>query len=211
MKLSIAAPIGGASAKIPYFLTRAISASGELGNAKSTPDVRTTAGAFSAADIYVLGGEGDNWGIDNLQEELINGFGFNIAPRARGSGAETIDYQINYVEITVYYTATTQDAYFWNGTDDVKGSITNYYVDEGDWTTNDAHGYMQVYDLVGQSTTRNYVEAGDQIRTLPGGGGNLIATVETGAVSAALPGLYLLEQNQSRYQMIVANFFVQLS
>lgn len=206
LKLSVAGPTG--SAKTPYFLTRPISLTGELGSAKSTPSVRKVAGAFTADDIYVLGGQSDTWGIENLQAELANGFGFNIVPRAQGSGGGNIDYRVNFVELTVYYTATTQTMYFWNGSDDVQAEITNFSVDEGDWTTDDAHGYMQLYNLTAVSPgTRIYLQAGDQIRTLPGGGGNLIATVETDASGTVLPGLSQIELNDSRYQMTVANFY----
>ena len=207
LKLSIAAETVS-STKNPYFFVRPISASGELGTVKATPYVRKTAGTFSGADIYVLGGELDTWGVANLQAELANGFGFNIVPRVAGTGSSSIAYRINFVELTVYYTATSQGLFVWNGTEDVAVQAVNYYVDEGDWTTDDAHGFMQLYNLTAVgSGTKTYIEAGDQIRTLPGGAGALIATAETNAIASMLPGLKSLIDNESRYQMLVANFY----
>lgn len=207
LKLSVAAPTVSTT-KRPSFAVRALSGGVEVGSGKSTGAVRTASGAFTAADIVVLGGQNDNWGITDLKAALADNFGFNIAPRADTTGVETVDYRINFVELTVYYTATTERYYFYNGVDDVTAQITNYSVDEGDWTLNNAHGYIQISNIQPVTPgTRTYILAGDQIRTLPNGGGSLIATVESSAVGTALPGLYLLEEKESRYQMMVANFY----
>lgn len=197
--------------KNPYFLVRPINGV-EIGQAKATPTLRTAsppiAGNFAATDSFVLGGPEDTWGIDDLRSVLDSGFGFNIAPRAAAPDANNVDWQINYVELTVYYSSSVSTFYFWNGTDDVQAPITNYYVDSGDWATNDAHGVMQVSTITPVApSTRLYIEAGDEIRTSPGGGGSLIATVESNAVYSYLPSLAKLQENNSRYQMVVANFY----
>lgn len=210
VRINAAAPTASL-VKNPYFLIKPINGV-ELGNAKSTPVVRTTTppinGNFVAADDYILGGPDDSWGISDLRSVMNAGFGFNIAPRALGSDGLTVNWQINYVELTVYYSGSVDTFYFWNGTDDVQAPITNYYVDDGAWATNDAHGYMQVASITPVSpSTRTYIEAGDEIRTSPGGSGSLIATVESSAIYAYLPSLAQLQENNSRYQMMVANYY----
>jgi len=171
-----------------------------LGTAKSISFSNTL-------EDYVLGGEGDTWDVADIRAALsLPDFGFTI--NAYQSAANPATWVYDYAEMAVTYTRTIENYYFWNGTDDVRAEITNYFVDEGDWTLNNAHGFMQVASMskVGAGT-RTYITAGDEIRTLPGGAGVVIATVESNAKYATLPGLKLLEQNDSRYQMIVANFY----
>jgi len=196
--------------KFPYFLSQPFDNTGQLGTAKSTATLRTvgSGSTFTAADTFVLGGPTDLWGITDIRAALTNGFGFNLAPRAGVQGGNTVNFRINYVELSVYYSSSIDTYYFWNGVDDVQAPITNFYVDSGTWAGNDAHGRMQVASITPVSpATRAYIGAGDEIRTGAGGGGSLIAVVESAANYAYLPSLSALEENNSRYQMITANFY----
>jgi len=208
MSLKInATGITAAPERYPSLLAQPFDGTGEIGAAKSTSTLRELGGAVpvSPGDDYILGGASDTWGIDDLPAALANGFGFNIAPRRAYSTGNNTTFRINYVELTVYYSSSIQTYYFWNGVDDVTAPITNIYVDSGDWTTGDAHGFMQVASIDG--ATRNYITAGDAIWTGPGGTGSLIAYVESNAVYAMLPSLSALQSQLSRYQIITANFY----
>lgn len=186
----------------PYFIAQCLDGTGVIGSVKSTTILGT---GFVE---YVLGGSSDLWGITDIKSSLANSFGINIAAK-RGSisgGAITMD--IDYVELTVYYSSSISDYYFYDGVDDVTAPITNYYVDNGNWTTNDAHGFMQVASITPYSTsTRTYIKAGDQIRTAPAGGGSLIAYVESDAKYATLSSLADIQAANSRYEIITANFY----
>lgn len=209
LKISVTGEASAGGPYYPYVLAQPFDGTGQIGTGKSTPSLRESASGttFGAADEYVIGGPNDTWGIADLKAALANGFGFNLAPRRTGS-INNIFCRINYVELTVYYTANISTYYFWDGTDDVLAPITNYYVDDGDWTTDDAHGFIQVASITPYGTAnRTFIKASDEIRTAPAGGGSLIARVESNAQYAYLPPLPALQDENSRYQLRVANFY----
>jgi len=189
----------------PYWLAQPIDNSGEIGTSKTGSMTNVT--SYVSSTSVTLGGQYDTWGLSDIRTNLANGFGFNIAPRQLGSSGST-NFILDKVELRIYYTQSVSSYYFWNGTDDVQASITGYYVASGDWTTNDARGFMQVADIVPVgSATRQYITGTDQIRTAAGGGGALIATVEEDASYNYLPTYADLQANESRYQLITSNFY----
>lgn len=199
IKVTIRAAATGTSA-VKRFDVQLWTPAAFLGTSKSA--------AFTTdLEDYVLGGDGDNWGIENLKEAIkLPDFGFTINPYQSAANSATWGY--DYAEMAVTYTRSIENYYFWDGDDDVQAEITNYFVDEGDWTLNDAHGFMQVNSMKAYgSGTRTHIKVGDEIRTMPNGDGELIAIVESTPKYAYLPGLKPLEDNNSRYQMIVANFY----
>ncbi len=201
------------SAKYPYLVMQPFDNTGQIGAVRSTPtlNVTTPNTAFTASDSYTVGGALDTWGITDLRAALTNGFGFNIAPRAGKQGGSTVTWRINYVTLAVHYSSNIDTYYFWNGVDDVTAPITSYYVASGDWVAlpgEQATGSLQVASItpVG-SSTRTYISAGDEIRNAPGGGGGLIAVAQSAGAYSHLPSLAELQENDSRYQLITANFY----
>lgn len=169
-----------------------------------------------AQDIVTLelGGEEDLWGLDaaTMKTNLNSNFGFAIQPyvsRASGSYKGIID--VFFVRVTVYFTTTITEYYFWNGVDDVTAKITDVFVTEGSWDDDDAQGYLQVADVVPVgSATRNHIALNDEIRTSPGGAGLRVADIKNAAGAVAYNGLATLaelEEYGSRYRFITANFF----
>lgn len=162
----------------------------------------------------VYGGEEDLWGLDaaTMKANLDGDFGFIVQPyvnKAGGSNKGIID--VFFVRVTVYFTTTITEYYFWNGVDDVTAKITDVFVTDGAWEDDDAVGYLQVADIepVG-AATRNHIALGDKIRTSPGGAGLLVADIKNTAGAVAYNGLATLaelEEYNSRYKMITANFF----
>lgn len=206
LKISGSALKNAGGDHFPYFLAQPFDNSGQIGTAKST----ATLSEASATPVdYILGGPDDTWGIDDLPAALAAGFGFNIAPRRYGS-SNTNTFLLNYVELTVYYSSNITTYYFYDPAeaDDVLAPITSYYLDEGAWADDDAHGKMQVASItpVGAST-RTYIQAGNEIWTGEGGTGSFIARVESNANYAYLPSLSQLQAQESRYQLITANFY----
>lgn len=159
----------------------------------------------------VLGGPEDLWGLDaaTLKSNLNNNFGVIVQPYVSKVGSTykgVID--VFYVKVTIYFTTTITDYYFWDGVDDVTAKITAVFLEDGAWEDNDAEGQMQVIDVTPVGTADRYsIKAGDEIRTSPGGAGILIGEVSNNMVFAGLPALKDLEAQNSRYEIITANFY----
>lgn len=164
-----------------------------------------------------LGGPEDLFGLSSaaMKAALDSNFGFALQPwvsRAPFSGGayEGI-FDIFYAKVTIYLTTTITEYYFWNEVDDVTAKITDVFLADGTWDNGDAEGTLQVVDIapVGAATRRS-IMPGDEIRTAPAGAGLLVAEVATADDAVRFNGLATLaelEEHNSRYQFITANFY----
>jgi hypothetical protein len=159
-----------------------------------------------------FGDDAELWGLDaaGMKAAMDSGWGFKVQPYIQYlDSLRSGRIDVLTVKITVYYTDTITNYYFYDGVDDVTADITNYFKFSGDWSSNDAAGTLQVTNIQPYATAvRKYIKAGDQIRTDPGGAGLLIATVGSDNMTFnGLDPLNELEDNESRYEFIVANFY----
>jgi hypothetical protein len=159
-----------------------------------------------------FGGSDELWGLSaaGMRAAMDSGWGFKVQPYIQYlDSLRSGRIDVVMVKVTVYYTSTISNYYFYDGVNDVTADITNYFKFSGDWSTNDAAGTLQVTNIQPvAAATRKFIKSGDQIRTDPGGAGLLIATID--AVDMTFNGLdplNELEDNNSRYEFIVANFY----
>lgn len=176
------------------------------------------ANAVSAATQTTIsvGGPEELWGQERItpaQLQDVN-FGFDFQTVFEGvwnqDGNTTFNRRlyINTIKIKVYYSVSSPKVYFWDGTDDVSALIANIHVSDGSFPNGTASGILHVYNLIPESgAARRHINPDDEIRTSPGGEGNLIANVAGAASYATLPSLQDIVDEQSRYQMITANFY----
>lgn len=173
----------------------------------------TTVG--SQATISV-GGPEDLWGQERItQAQLADvNFGIDFQTVIEGtfnpSGGTNFDrrYNFNTIKIKVYYSVSSPKIYFWDGVDDVSGLLANYNVTSGTFPNGTAEGVLHIYDLTPEgAAVRQHINANDEIRTGPGGGGNLLANVNGAVQFATLPSLQNIVEEESRYQMITANYY----
>jgi len=162
---------------------------------------------------FVIGGASDTWGLTSLTPALLSTLQVRLSTTVYNNhGAGVAAAGITGVRVTVYYTKSSSVFYFNNGIDDVVGTITNTYVDNGQVWTDGSTGTMQVIDVKPYSTaTRNRIQSGDTIYILPGGSGTVgqkaVATVSNDMYFAGLPSSAVLNQNSSRYEFVNANFY----
>ena len=122
---------------------------------------------------YTYGSQLDLWGFDTISQADINANDITVQIQfynTNGAGTRTVD--LDYVSINVHYLQNAQDVHFWNGTTDVDtGNLYAYQVHDGEWSSDDASGYMTVHDMSNPSL----VIGGTEIRSAASGGGDLIA------------------------------------
>lgn len=163
-------------------------------------------------DVYLtFGGPKNLFGMtaDNIKAIMDTDFGFAVQPWVTSTAGNRIgEVDVFYVTAKVYYTVTVSGYYFWNGTDDVTGKVTNYNVESGTWEKGDAKGTMQIIDVVPVgSGNRRAIMAGDEMWTEPQGKGLKIADIDSNMSMAGLDPLQVLLENKSRYEIITANFY----
>lgn len=177
-------------------------------------ELKTSDTISQGQNYLTFGSSTDTWGIGSDPASL-SGLSLDVrfikGNTVVGDGATPV-IGFDQVVIKVYFTQEVEEYYFWNGSDDVKAQVIDFYLtdQETSWDTDDATGRMQVYTItpVGSSNRRTILD-GDEIRSSPAGGGILVAKVTSDMVFAGLSPLKDLEENSSRYQMITANFYGQ--
>lgn len=197
---------GGATAKV------VVNTSAYLPTQTASPvqkkSVQITSTTASPSQSFSLGDSGDNWGIDEITPGNVNSLHVAIAPLVTTAGTSCGGFNLDYVSVKVYYQTSSSIYYFWNGTDDVQAIITNAYVQSGTFAAATAKGTMQVAQVKPYSTAgRSQIGTNDVIRTLPAGGGSIIAKVTGDMTFAGLPSLSHITEHNSRYEMIDANFY----
>ena len=151
---------------------------------------------------HTYGGQLDLWGFDEITQADFNNQDIEIVIQFEedGTAAGRI-VSVDYVQINVHYLQNGQDVYFYDGSADVAtGTLYSYQVHDGEWSTDDAKGYMTCSTITNPSAC----VAGIAIRSAASGGGDQIATVvET--TKNILPGYYELEAVGSRCQELQSN------
>lgn len=157
----------------------------------------------STATTYTFGGQLDTWGLDEIkQADLNNGDLVFLLQFGNSNGSLARTVNADQVSIKIHYALSSQTVYFYDGTSDVaNGSLFSYQVMDGDWSSDDAQGWMTLHGL----TAPGAVRAGHQIRSAASGGGSLIATVRSISTNL-LPSLEELDESKTTYQYRVATF-----
>ena len=108
---------------------------------------RITSTSSGATQQFTFGGPTAPWVIPGATVDNINNLTAKVT--VSGSGTNCLVY-IDYLDVSVSYQKNYGIYFFNNGTDDVQAVITNVYLDpstNGDWSTNDASGTMQVVSV----------------------------------------------------------------
>lgn len=188
---------------------------GWAGQAKVTPELfAATIAAGGSFQEYVLGGPEDLFEMspEVAKDIMTSDFSVSLQPNVALTGGSVKrrngQVDVSYCSFTVYFTAEISDYYFWNGVDDVTAKVTAVSLTEGDWSTDDGEGLLQVVDItpVG-AATRQTINAGDEMWTEPGGSGLHVLDVTNDMVYNGLDTLADIEEANSRYEMITANFY----
>lgn len=146
----------------------------------------------------------DTWG-NPLQTSQVKGEGFGLRIQIR-TLTGTPQAQIQRVQIAVTYVPQSSRAYLWNGASDVaEVTIIHHTVVSGAFDSgNDAAGTLIVDGLVPDAEKTTLLGAGLQIRSGPGGGGNLIATTAGKDTPITLPDSASVRAANKRYQFVEA-------
>lgn len=164
--------------------------------------------------VMTFGGPEEKFGLEQItRAQLIDSnFGvkiqgyFGLIPAVYEAFDRRL--RIDEIKLKVYYTVSSPKIYFWDGVDDVSALIANSNVTEGSFPLGTAEGTLHLYELTPEgAAVRQHINPGDEVRTRPGGEGNLIAVVVDNLGSATLPSLSNIVTENSRYQFITANFY----
>lgn len=176
---------------------------------KVSPPVTSTSSA--ATNSFTIGGSGDLWSIGSVSVSDLQGATLSIGGVWTTNPTPGDQMRLDYLSIQVFYQTSSSIYYFWNGTDDVKGVITNSTLTSGDWTTNDAAGIMQVTNITPVGTSiRSQIHANDQIWTAPGGvagGGSQLALVNAEMTFAGLPTTAQIKSVSAQSEIKALNFY----
>ena len=151
------------------------------------------------------GGIDNLWGA-TLTPAIVNSASYGITMQAWCGTVAVSNVELDSVELTVYYTRPPgEKLYLYDpsaGIDIGYIGISDVVLTSGTWVGGDAAGYFRVKDW---TTVSIPVET--QIRTEPAGAGALIALAGGNLAVPTLPGSLLLDENNSKYEMISYNFF----
>jgi len=155
------------------------------------------------ATLYTFGGQLDTWGLDSIDVETLNSGNYTLLLQFGNSNGSTVrTVNVDQVALKVHYSVTSQHLYFYNGTSDVStGKLFSVQVMDGEWSTDNASGWMTVREL----SSPGAVFPGHQIRSAPSGGGDLIATVRN-VQANLLPSLEELDTAKTIYQYRTGTF-----
>ena len=156
-----------------------------------------------AGTTYTFGAQLDTWELDTISQDAINAGEYSILVQFRNTHVSTSRVvSVDLVQVNVHYASTGQDVYFWDGVSDVAtGSLYAYQVFDGDWSTDDAEGWMTLYDVTAPSS----IKPGTEIRSAATGGGDLIAVTRTMSYNF-LPSLEEMDTEGTIYQSRKASF-----
>lgn len=170
-----------------------------------------------------FGGDGDLWGLEEIDADTIRNTTFGITFRGTAelipgtdAGEANIDrstaLNIDRIEVIVHYESRFIRYYFWDGVDDVQADLIDYRLTDGDLLSGDAVGLMQLANLTnvtsGGTADRYSIKEGDEIHIQPGGAvGTKIGIVSANMSVNAPPALADIVEANSRYQFISANYY----
>jgi hypothetical protein len=133
--------------------------------------------ASTTAASLTFGGQLDTWGLPSISQEDIGAGNYRVLVQFANDdavSAETIS--VDYVKVNVHYALTSQEIYLYDGAvDQATGALHAYQLFDGEWSTDDAQGWMSLSTINGIAN----VKAGLEIRSAEAGGGDLIAYTRT--------------------------------
>jgi hypothetical protein len=154
---------------------------------------------------YVYGGQLDTWELDVIDPDVLQDDNYYVDIQFEDvSGASKV-VNVDEVLVKVHYAVTGQQVYFYDGSGDVNEAfLYAYQVFDGDWSTDDAEGWMTIQLPTG-SPSASLIIPGLEIRTGAGGTGDLIAYTRTVSKNL-LPSTEEMESANAIYQSRVATF-----
>lgn len=165
-------------------------------------------GGGSVTTTY--GGDSDVWGLENItREDIANptfGITWSVKRNDPSAGNAT---RVKGVRVRIHYAERGgTPAYVWDGATDVPIIINLSLPNSGAADDDSLSGVLHIDAAVNANKPR-LVQAGEQIRTAAGGGGDLIAIAASRDRPVFLPGQLEVDHNRSRYQTIQTNFYGQ--
>lgn len=160
-----------------------------------------------------LGGTTDKWNATDLTKERVFSpeFGVELV-FAHAKGEDLMDFfygaftKVYRVQMSVFFEDGTEQVFFWNGSTDVATArIAELTQFEGSFASNNSKGVYTLYDT--DPTTIGDIVADLEVRTLPSGGGTLLAKTDGAAIQNLLPTDNQMFAEDSFAQTIKANFF----
>jgi hypothetical protein len=153
---------------------------------------------------YRYGSQLDTWELDKIDQDDIKAGNYSLLVQfenTNGTTARTVN--VDHVQINIHYAVKGQQVYLYNGTSDVSTAfIYAYQVFDGEWSTDDAEGWMTLHNVSAPSR----VTPGLEIRTGTVGTGDLIGLTRTLSKNL-LPSLEEMDGRGTIYQSRVATFW----
>lgn len=191
--------------------------------ASSSPNHNSIRGSgteiVTAKGTYTFGSANDLWGAANGEalKQGLNSSQFKVFVSFRcDDGADLpATIRLHAVRVIVYLRegSLASRVYIRSGGTDYEARVLFYSVSDGKWETaagdppvtsgGDAEGTM----TFGQIDNPALIAANSEVRTAPGGGGDLIARLKEPLSPIRLPSKSRMDERQSRFQFITTNFF----
>lgn len=171
---------------------------------------RAGAAAWPASmTVATYGGANDLWGLQRVEPADLQagGFGVQLVVQRSAPGTPT-DGGVDYIAVVVHYRTRGRPAWIRVGSTDVAVTVRYAQVLTGDLTTGNAAGWLAL-DAAPNADKPVLVGAGAQLRSAPGGGGSLLATITGRDRPIFLPAQRDIDANAARYQVVVENFYGQ--
>lgn len=164
--------------------------------------------AISTKQTYLIGGPNDTWGLASPEalRAAIEDYEkqWFIAFAASGTSDPTV-LRVYMIRRKIYGKQTVSESivYFRDGANDYPARALHVHKESGEWADGDATGIL----TVGRMENPASVSGSAQIRSQPGGLGDLLATT-TGALDPVrLPSRKLMDDARSQFEFITSNFF----
>jgi hypothetical protein len=185
----------------------------------------TPGNTLSAANTsYTFGSSADLWG-EVITPAMLQDPRFGVFIKMRATAASTLS--LDCLTVTVTYVPPSRTVYIRNtgstsiAVTDVPVNILHYSIDQGSFTDagNPANGVLTFWVMQtaagataneGDATNAGMarvIGAGEEIWTGPGATGTKLGYTSGGHYPITLPAGALLDQMQSRYEVIDANFY----
>lgn len=173
------------------------------------PQNKSGAAWPAVAAVATYGGADDTWGVEGLLTDQIKdaNFGVLLVAKRVNEAAIMDTAAVDFVRVKVTYALRGgTPIYFWDGSSDVPATMLHAQPVTGDATINTLAGNIALLAATNAAKTR-LVGLGEQIRTAPAGGGDLLGLTASRDRPVFLPGQVDIDHNRSRYQFKQANFF----
>ncbi len=175
------------------------------------PDNKSAGAITSSSTPRTYGGESDLWGIENARRADVVAPGFGVLMAVDVNTAITPVAAVNVASVRARATYAVRggvDAWVWDGSTDVPIVIDSFLPTSGSAADANLAGFIHL-DADLNADKPRLIGSGEQIRTAPGGAGDLIAVTASRDRAVFLPGQLEVDNNRSRYQFEQHNFFGQ--